>query len=112
MSLFIKLSDQLDFLDALELDTTCHAIRSDKEWETVQRYTNATKITQRMVAELIDHIDIYHAEKQDGVTTQHITIYYNCIGTFSVPNRRKIPAAEITMRTRKGADCRIGFEQK
>lgn len=53
-------------------------------------------------AELIDHIDVYHAEKQDGVTTQHITIYYNCIGAFSVPDRRKIPAAEITMGTRKG----------
>ena len=51
--------------------------------ETVRRYTNATEITQRMVAELIDHIDVYHAEKQDGITTQHITIYYNCIGTFS-----------------------------
>ena len=34
--------------------------------------------------------------------TEHITIYYNCIGAFSVPDRRKIPAAEITMGTRKG----------
>lgn len=57
---------------------------------------------QRMVAEMIDHIDVYHVEKRDGVTTQHITIYYNCIGAFSVPDRRKIPAAEITMGTRKG----------
>ena len=23
---------------------------------------------QRMVAELIDHIEVYHAEKQDGIT--------------------------------------------
>jgi len=28
-----------------------------------------------MLAELSDHINVYHAEKQDGVTTQHITIY-------------------------------------
>ena len=70
--------------------------------ETVRNYTNATQITRRMVAELIDHIDVYHAEKKDGATTQHITIYYNCIGTFSVPDRRKIPAAQITMGTRKG----------
>ncbi len=69
---------------------------------TVRRYTNATEITQRMVAELIDHIDVYHAEKKDGVTTQHITIYYNCIGAFSVPDRRNIPATQITMGTRKG----------
>ena len=70
--------------------------------ETVRRYTNATEITQRMVAELIDHIDVYHAEKKDGVTTQHITIYYNCIGAFSVPDRQNIPATQITMGTRKG----------
>ena len=70
--------------------------------ETVRRYTNATEITQRMVAELIDHIDVYHAEKKDGVTTQRITIYYNCIGAFSVPDRQRIPATEITMGTRKG----------
>ena len=70
--------------------------------ETVRQYINATEITRRMVAELIDHIDVYHAEKQDGVTTQHITISCNCIGAFSVPDRRKIPAAEITMGTRKG----------
>ena len=70
--------------------------------EAVRRYTNATAITQRMVAELIDHIDVYHAEKQDGVTTQRVDIHYNCIGVFEVPDRRKIPEADITMRTRKG----------
>ena len=69
---------------------------------TVRRYTNATQITRRMVAELIDHIDVYHAEKKDGVTTQRITIYYNCIGAFAVPDRRNIPDVEITMGTRKG----------
>lgn len=70
--------------------------------EAVRRYTAAEKITQRMATELIDHIDVYHAEKQDGVTTQRVVIYYNCIGAFEVPERRKIPEADITMRTRKG----------
>lgn len=69
--------------------------------EAVRRYTNATAITQRMVAELIDHINVYHAEKQEGVTTQRVVIHYNCIGVFDVPNRRKIPEADITMQTRK-----------
>jgi len=55
-----------------------------------------------MVAELIDHIDVYHAEKKDGVTNQHITIYYNCIGAFPVPGRRNIPSMEIKMGMRKG----------
>lgn len=70
--------------------------------EAVRRYTNATAITQRMVAELIDHIDVYHAEKQGGVTSQRVVIHYNCIGVFDVPDRRKIPEADITMQTRKG----------
>jgi len=70
--------------------------------ETVRRYTNATTITRRMVSELIDHIDVYHAEKQDGVTNQRLVIYYNCIGAFDVPDRRKIPEADIIMETRKG----------
>ena len=60
-------------------------------------------ITKRMVAELIDHIEVYHAEKQDGVTNQRVVIYYNCIGAFDVPDRRKIPETDIIMETRKGA---------
>ena len=70
--------------------------------ETVRRYTNTTTITQRMVAELIDHIDVYHAEKHDGITTQQVVIHYNCVGPFMVPDRRKIPEADIIMETRKG----------
>ena len=61
----------------------------DEFLETVRRYTDATTITKRMVAELIDHIEVYHAEKQDGVTNQHVVIHYNCIGAFDVPDRRK-----------------------
>ena len=74
----------------------------DQFLETVRRYTHATKITQRMVAELIDHIDVYHAEKKNGITTQRVVIHYNCIGPFEVPERKKIQSAEITMKTRKG----------
>ena len=70
--------------------------------ETVRRYTHVTKITQRMVSELIDHIDVYHAEKRDGITNQRVVIHYNCIGAFDVPDRRKIPEIDIIMETRKG----------
>ena len=70
--------------------------------ETVRRYMDATTITKRMVAELIDHIEVYHAEKQDGITNQRVVIHYNCIGAFDVPDRRKIPEADIIMETRKG----------
>ncbi len=79
--------------------------------ETVRQYTDATTITKRMVAELIDHIEVYHAEKQDGVTNQRVDIHYNCIGAFDVPDRRKIPEADIIMETRKGVALSYAPEQ-
>ena len=69
--------------------------------ETVRRYTDAATITKRMVAELIDLIEVYHAEKQDGVTNQRVVIYYNCIGAFDVPDRRKIPEATLSWKREK-----------
>ena len=79
--------------------------------QMVRRYTHVTKITQRMVSELIDHIDVYHAEKRDGVTNQRIVIHYNCIGAFEVPDRKKIPEADIIMETRKGVVLSYAPEQ-
>ncbi len=58
----------------------------DQFLESIRRYTNAAKVTKRMVTELIEHIEVYHAEKdEDGVATQRVTIFYNCIGAFDVP---------------------------
>ena len=79
--------------------------------ETVRRYTDAATITKRMVAELIDHIEVYHAEKQDGITNQRVVIHYNCIGAFDVPDRLKIPEADIIMETRKGVALSYAPEQ-
>lgn len=71
---------------------------------------NAKKI-KALRLELIDHIEVYHAEKQDGVTNQRVVIYYNCIGAFDVPDRRKIPEADMIMETRKGAALSYAPEQ-
>ena len=79
--------------------------------ETIRLYTDATTITKRMVGELIDHIDVYPAVKEDGVTNQRVVIYYNCIGAFDVPDRRKIPEADIIMETRKGVALSYAPEQ-
>ena len=37
------------------------------------------------------------------LSNQRVVIYYNCIGAFDVPDRRKIPEADIIMETRKVA---------
>ena len=75
---------------------------ADDFLETVRRYMDATKITKRMAAELVDHIEVYPAVKEDGVTNQRVTIHYNCIGAFEVPDRRKIPERDILLDTRRG----------
>ena len=78
--------------------------------ETVRRYTDATTITKRMVAELIQYIEVYPAVKEDGITNQRVTIHYNCIGAFEVPDRRKIPERDILLETRKGVA--LSYAQK
>ena len=55
--------------------------------------------------------EVYHVEKQDGVTNQRVDIHYNCIGAFDVPDRRKIPEADIIMETRKGVALSYAPEQ-
>ena len=51
-----------------------------------------------MVTELIDHIKVYHAERVNGVITQKVVVYYNCIG-FDVPDWENIPYFDIDTKT-------------
>jgi len=55
-----------------------------------------------MVTELINHVDVYHAERVNGEIMQEVKIYYNCIGAFEVPDRESIPELEVLIETRKG----------
>jgi len=75
---------------------------ADTFLDIVRRYTDADALAQRMVTELINHIDVYHAERVNGEITQEVKIYYNCIGAFEVPDRESIPELEVLIETRKG----------
>ena len=55
-----------------------------------------------MLNELIDHIEVYQAEKVDGEYTQRLTIYYNCVGSIEIPNILPLPVPEVTVNTRMG----------
>lgn len=79
--------------------------------DTIRQYTDVRELTQRMVTELIDHIDVYYAEKVDGVTHQRVVIHYHFIGAFIAPKRKDIPEAAILMQTRKGVAVRYSPEQ-
>ena len=67
----------------------------------VRRFMQMDYLTAPLLRELIDHIEVYHAEKQDGVTNQRVVICYNCIGAFDVPDRRKIPEATLSWKKEK-----------
>ena len=45
------------------------------------------------------------------LSNQRVVIYYNCIGAFDVPDRRKIPETDIIMETRKGVALSYAPEQ-
>ena len=59
--------------------------------ETVRRYTDATTITKRMVAELIDHIDVFETEGIGKNRTRRIVIYYRFVGYVEIPAVPRYP---------------------
>ena len=75
---------------------------ADMFLDVVRSYTDAQELTQRMVTELIDHIDVYYAERVDGVINQKVRIYYHCIGAFEIPAWESISELAILIETRKG----------
>ena len=68
----------------------------------VHKYTRARKLTPRMLNELIEKIEVFNAEKIDGVWEQRLRIYYNCVGTIEIPTVLPLPIPEVSVNTRKG----------
>ena len=65
-------------------------------------YTRARKLTPRMLNELIEKIEVFNAEKIDGVWEQRLRIHYNCVGVIEIPELIPLPAPEVSVNTRKG----------
>ena len=68
----------------------------------VRKYTRARKLTPRMLNELIEKIEVFNAEKIDGVWEQRLRIHYNCVGTIEIPTVLPLPIPEVSVNTRKG----------
>ncbi len=51
----------------------------------VRKYTRARKLKPRMLNELVEKIEVYNAEKIDGVWEQRLRIHYNCVGEITIP---------------------------
>ena len=78
----------------------------------VRKYTRARKLTPRMLNELVEKIEVFNAEKIDGVWEQRLRIHYNCVGTIEIPTVLPLPIPEVSINTRKGvvvnyAPCKL-----
>ncbi len=97
-----ELAERLKALKA-ELETeTDKSMSTDMFIARVRKYTRAKKLTQRMLNELVDYIEVHHAEKIDGVHVQRLKIHYNCVGGVEIPNVLPLPQPEVLIQTRKG----------
>ena len=73
------------------------AMAKDMFISLVRKYTCA-----RMLNELVKKIEVYHAEKIDGVWEPRLRIHYNCVGEIIIPEMLPLPIPDMTVNTRKG----------
>jgi DNA invertase Pin-like site-specific DNA recombinase len=105
-----ELSGKIRSLSA-ELDKQeSKTMTADVFISTVRQYTRAKKLTERMLNELVDRIEVYQSEKIDGVHVQRLNIHYNFVGTLEIPDIIEMP--DITMLTRKGVHVTYSSSRK
>lgn len=83
-------------------ETSSRVANTDTFLRAVKKYTKIKKLTPRILAELIEHIDVHEPEMVNGSRIQRIVIYYNCIGAIEIPAEVAIPLPQISVNTRKG----------
>ena len=78
---------------------------------TVRQYTRAKKLTPRMLNELMDFIEVYHAEKIDGIWEQKLRIHFNCVGAIEIPEELALPQPDVTIKTRRGVFVHYQYDK-
>ena len=97
-----ELAEKIKALCA-EIDKqSSQSMTTDMFISLVRKYTRARKLTPRMLNELIEKIEVFNAEKIDGVWEQRLRIHYNCVGVIEIPELIPLPAPEVSVNTRKG----------
>jgi len=98
----VELAGQLKVLKDEVAKGNDSAITTDTFIATVRKYTRVKKLTPRMLNELVDFIEVFHAEKVDGVWEQKLRIHYNCVGAIEIPEVLAIPLPNVLVQTRQG----------
>lgn len=77
------------------------AMTTDMFISLVRKYTRARKLTPRMLNELVEKIEVYNAEKIDGVWEQRLRIHYHCVGEITIHKMLPVTIPDVTVNTRK-----------
>ena len=97
-----ELAEKIKALRA-EIDKqSSQSMTTDMFISLVRKYTRARKLTPRMLNELIEKIEVFNAEKVNGVWEQRLRIHYNCVGAIEIADLIPLPAPEVSVNTRKG----------
>ncbi len=97
-----KLAEKIKKLRSEIEKQSSQAMTTDMFISLVRKYTRARKLTPRMLNELVEKIEVYNAEKIDGVWEQRLRIHYNCVGEITIPKMLPLPIPDVTVNTRKG----------
>ena len=79
-----KLQDEIDSFNA-------DSVRADKFIDIVKRHTDFDELTPQMIAEYIEKIVVYEADKTSGERNQQVDVYLNFIGKFELPEPESTP---------------------
>ena len=97
-----ELSEKIKTLRSEIEKQSSRSMTTDMFIGLVRKYTRARKLTPRMLNELVEKIEVFNAEKIDGVWEQRLRIHYNCVGTIEIPTVLPLPIPEVSVNTRKG----------
>ena len=86
------------------------AMTADMFLKIVRKYTRVKKLTQPMLNELIDRIEVHQAEKVGGEQRQKLVIHYNCVGNVEIPKILKLPDTDVRIQTRQGVAVRYAAQ--
>jgi len=97
-----ELAEQLKVVKDEVAGMSDKAMTTDMFIATVRQYTRAKKLTPRMLNELVDFIEVYNAEKIEGIWEQKLRIHFNCVGVIEIPEELALPQPDVTIKTRRG----------
>ncbi len=52
-------------------------------------------------------IEVFNAEKVNGVWEQRLRIHYNCVGTIEIPSALPLPTPDVSVNTKKRRSCEL-----